>query len=197
MWWKLNRTQRAEQSSCWSASNPVHIAVQAHLNRERRCWWKGTTGIKHQGLKVNVLSEGTWLLGLWWWGGVHLGVSAEAIQVAFYRLQCVIAALLPCLSTTDDRETRGSCIRAVDMSLKRDRMWRETHLGFDTAEQPQLLFLLLKLPSLPVLLQHLLLLLQTFPKGQQEYRHYGESSSIVWGNGKICLLGFLKEQNTE
>ena len=76
-------------------------------------------------------------------------------------------------------------------------MWRETHLGFDTAEQPQLLFLLLKLSSLPVLLQHLLLLLQTFPKGQQEYRHYGERSSIVWENGKICGLGFLKEQNTE
>lgn len=48
-------------------------------------------------------------------------------------------------------------------------MWREAHLGFDTAEQPQLLFLLLKLSSFPVFLQHFLLLLQTFSKGQEEY----------------------------
>lgn len=49
-----------------------------------------------------------------------------------------------------------------------NRTWRDTHLGFDTAEQPQLLFLLLKLSSFPVLLQHLLLLLQTFSKGYEE-----------------------------
>lgn len=39
----------------------------------------------------------------------------------------------------------------------------ETHLWFDTTEQPQLLFLFLKLSSFSVLLQHLLLLLQTLP----------------------------------
>ncbi len=54
-------------------------------------------------------------------------------------------------------------------------MWRETHLGFDAAEQPQLLFLLLKLSSFPVLLQHLLLLLQTFSEGQEEHRLYMQS----------------------
>lgn len=52
---------------------------------------------------------------------------------------------------------------------KENEMWREAHLGFDTAEQPQLLFLLLKLSSFPVFLQHFLLLLQTFSKGQEEY----------------------------
>lgn len=44
---------------------------------------------------------------------------------------------------------------------------KETHLGFDAAQEPQLLFLLFKLPSFSVLLQHLLLLLQTFPKDKQ------------------------------
>ena len=52
--------------------------------------------------------EGTWLLGLWWWSGMHLRVSAEAVQVAFDCLQGIITALLPCLSTAKNkREQRA------------------------------------------------------------------------------------------
>lgn len=39
------------------------------------------------------------------------------------------------------------------------------YLGFDTAQQPQLLFLLLELPPFSVLLHHLLLLFKTFSTG--------------------------------
>lgn len=51
--------------------------------------------------------------------------------------------------------------------------WVEAHLGLDTAEQPQSLFLLLKLPSLPVFLQHFLLLLQVFSGGAGGVRVVG------------------------
>lgn len=110
-------------------------------------------------------SEGksTWLLGLWRRCGMHLCVSAEAVQIPFDCLQGVVAALLPRLRTSPAGFGESSLHGWVGCKT----MWRRTHLGFDTAEQPQLLLLLLKLSSFPVLLQHLLLMLQAFSKKAQ------------------------------
>lgn len=56
------------------------------------------------------------------------------------------------------------------------RCWRvKAHLRLDAAEQPQLLFLLLKHPSLPVFLQHFLLLLQTFSGGPGKVNQHDRS----------------------
>lgn len=90
------------------------------------------------------------------------------------------SSLLSEYNTTGNQNLRALQRWAVDMKEKNSKMnglWREAHLGFDTAEQSQLLFLLLKLSPFPVLLQHLLLLLQTFSDGKEECTHYIETST--------------------
>lgn len=77
----------------------------------------------------------------------------------------------------NNKVSRAQRIResSIDINIlkadKINRLWRKPHLGFDTAQQPQFLFLLLELSSFPVLLQHLLLLLKTFSTRVIECRH--------------------------
>lgn len=69
------------------------------LQRANMLLERHNRGKKNHGLHLKLWGEGTWFLGLWWWSGVHLRISAKAVQVAFDCLQGIIAALFSCLST--------------------------------------------------------------------------------------------------
>lgn len=147
MWW----------GTCWNISEHSH-SVNVSLLKETEM-----TGIPSAS---ELWGELTCFLGLWWRGGVHLCVSAEAVQVPFDGLQRIIPTLLSRLRAHTRPASAQDAVGSAPWKTEECHAeWVEPHLGLDAAEQPQPLFLLLKLPSLPVFLQHFLLVLQVFSGG--------------------------------